>query len=84
MRVPFPEQRDHQILEVSMIRRRADETSAWLQSLETGFGPRARRVEVLDNFSADDDVERRFAESHQDLRICGEKFKPSAVVSLAR
>jgi hypothetical protein len=83
MRVPFPEQRDHQILEVTMIWRRADETSAWLQSLETGFGPRARRVEVLDNFSADDDVERRFAELHQDLRICGEKFKASIGVCLA-
>ena len=61
MRVPFSEQRDHQILEVTMIRRRTDEASAWLQSFETGFGPRARRVEVLDNLSADYDVERRFA-----------------------
>ena len=83
MRVPFPEQRDHQILEVTMIGRRADEMSAWLQSLETGFGPRARRVEVLDNFSADDDVERRFAELHQDLRICGENFKASVGTCLA-
>jgi hypothetical protein len=84
MRVPFPKQRDHQILEVTMIRRRADEMSAWLQSVETGFGPRVRRVEVLDNLSADDDVERRFAELPQDLRICGEKFKASTGVFLAR
>ena len=84
MRVPFPEQRDHQILDVTMIRRRADEISAWLQRLETSFGPGARRIEMLDNLSADDDVERRFAELLQDLRIRGEKFKASIVVCLTR
>ena len=67
-----------------MIRRRTDETSAWLQSLETGFGPRARSVKVLDDLRADDDVERRFAELLQDFRICGEKFKASIGICLAR
>lgn len=81
MRVPLSPEGDEEILEITVVRGRADESAARTQGMETTFGVGPWIVKVLDDFRADDQVEGCRIEIREDGIVGREQFKPALGIS---
>jgi hypothetical protein len=57
VRIPVVQQTERQVLEVAVVGRRDDQMAARSEHASRELGQGARRVQMLDDFHRDDDVE---------------------------
>lgn len=72
---PLTHEREQQVFQISVIRRRANEYSSGSESRKASATPLAWSIEMLYHFCADHDIERRLIQLSQYVSVRGEEFK---------